>query len=532
MAYIKIGDDLLIDSATQVVYKDGNVLTLPDLSYRLLLTLAECAPEAADRDHLIQSVWQGRVATDESLKQRVTRLRAAIGDKTEKPTYIMAVRSVGYRLLAKVEQCEQPPQTATIETGTRGRSISRKSLVAGLVIASVVLLGLILLTFYDPASKSATPSPSVTAAFEAEDYARQATDYYVRYRPNDNEIAIQLYQQAIEADPNYSDAYAGLANAYAQGYLQFGKDYSWTEIALGHANKAILLQPNRAEGHKALGLALYAQGKFTAAITANTASAKLFPTWSVPINNNAIIHQEMGNLFLAYQGNIRAIQINVKDPIPYLHLGNSFRDLVMPEHAQRAYQDALSLKPGYLLARNDLAEFYISQQNYVKSLEIVTGTLALDPANEHALLRGAIAQWMMGQPQAAMEYFERASQADRSKFQIQAQVRLAILQDNPELLEAAKAEVEQVITSGHEWSVYPYLLSLIHAKRGKSVPALESLHQAVAQGFVDYRWANTDPMLAALHGNKDFKLLMKQIADQVSQMRERVIRLENIGPPS
>ncbi len=374
------------------------------------------------------------------------------------------------------------------------------------------------------------PTPATSVVFEAKDYADRAFSYYARYHPRDNAIAMGLYQQAIEADPNYSAAYSGLANVYAQGYLQFGKDYSWTERAVNLAKKSIQLSPDNTQGYKALGLSLLSQGKFKAALAANEVSAKLLPTWAAPVNNNAEIYQKMGDLVLAYQTNIRAIQLDVKDPIPYLHFGNSFHDMVMPEHAQRAYQDALSLRPDYLLARNYLAEFYNSQKKYMKSLEIVSETLVIDPANSRALYSGAISHLMSGQRQVAMEFFERASVSVRPSYLLHARVRLAILQDNPMLLEEVKTDVEQTIRRGNEWSSYSYLLALIHASQGKEQQALTILKQAASQGFTDYRWAQTDPMLASLHKNADFILLMRQTSDRVGRMRDRVIRLENITP--
>jgi len=526
MSFIKVGDDLLIDTAQQTIYKDGVALKMPDLSYRLFLTLAEEAPQAVNRETLIKAVWQGRIVSDESLKQRVTRLRGVIGDKSVEPNYILAVRGVGYRLVAPTERLEQLPALITRSTEAKIRSNRNRYLLTGLCILLLTAISSTLLITYNQQTLEKS-APVSAARFNAVDFTNQAQSYYVRYHPKDNNIAAKLYQKAMAADPNYSRAYSGLANVYAQGYLQFGTDYSLTDKAVNLAEKAIVLSKNSASAYKALGLALFAQGNFSEAITANKMSAELDPTWAAPVNNNAEIHQIMGNLLAAYRANIEAIQIDVKDPIPYIHLGNTFRELLMSEHALKSYQDSLLLKPDYLMARNDIAKLYNRQEKYEKSLEIITKTLEIDPTNRRALYSGAISHMMLGQTQQAIAFFDRASVFMGSKFPLHARVRLAILQDDVVLLEELTLAVKKAISRGEEWPSYSYLLSLLYVSQGDEQLALTYFQQAVSLGFIDYQWAQKDPMLASLQQRPEFIQLLEQIAERVAKLREQVIKLEN-----
>jgi serine/threonine-protein kinase len=83
--------------------------------------------------------------------------------------------------------------------------------------------------------------------------------YYWERRPVGTSRAIECFEQAIERDPRYALAHAGLADAYNTlaswegGVLPppvgFGK-------GLGYAERAIQLDPDLAEGHAALGYAL------------------------------------------------------------------------------------------------------------------------------------------------------------------------------------------------------------------------------------------------------------------------------------
>ncbi|MCJ8267936.1 MAG: winged helix-turn-helix domain-containing protein [Psychrosphaera sp.] len=526
MGFIKIGDDLLVNTLQQSITKDGVALKLPDLSYRLLLTLVEHAPEAMNREEIIKSVWQGRVVSDESLKQRVTRLRGVIGDKSDVPLYIAAVRGIGYRLIAPIERFDNPP--ALIETSTQKHSRLNKKHALLISLCSLLLMTIGWAINNNNSQTTPLSSAQLNAQLNAQDYTNQAFTYYARYNPRDNDTAATLYRKAIAADPNYHLAYSGLANVHAQGYLQFGQGYDWTEKSIELAQKAMTLSQTSASAHKAMGLALLAQGKFTQAIAANKISAKLNPLWAAPVNNNASILQQKGSLVEAYQTNIEAIQIEVKDPIPYVHLGNTFRDMVMPEHALKAYQQGMLLKPDYLLAQNDLAKFYSNQQQYDKSLAIINQLLASDPANSRALYNGGLSHMMLGQRTQAIAFFERASVSMGSRYPLHARVRLAILQNDAALLDSARVAVEKTINQGDEWSSYAYLLSLVHLHQGQDKQALSAFQQAVSSGFSDYRLAQKDLMLSALQTHPDFILLVNQISVRVAGMREQVIKLESI----
>ncbi|NQZ08313.1 MAG: winged helix-turn-helix domain-containing protein, partial [Algicola sp.] len=246
MGFIKIGDDLLVNTLQQSITKDGVALKLPDLSYRLLLTLVEHAPEAVNREEIIKSVWQGRVVSDESLKQRVTRLRGVIGDKSDEPFYIAAVRGIGYRLIAPIERFDNPPEQVEASTQKHSRFGKKHALLIGLCSLLLMAIG------WAINNNNGQSTPLSSAQLNALDYTNQAFTYYARYNPRDNDTAATLYRKAIAADPNYHLAYSGLANVHAQGYLQFGQGYDWTEKSIELAQKAMTLSQTSASAHKAM----------------------------------------------------------------------------------------------------------------------------------------------------------------------------------------------------------------------------------------------------------------------------------------
>jgi DNA-binding winged helix-turn-helix (wHTH) protein len=97
-------DDLTIDTARAVVTRNGAKLPLPKLSFDLLVALVEAAPRVVSLDELLDTVWAGVVVSPETVAQRAKLLRAALGDSSRSPRYVVAVRGRGYRLASRVER--------------------------------------------------------------------------------------------------------------------------------------------------------------------------------------------------------------------------------------------------------------------------------------------------------------------------------------------------------------------------------------------------------------------------------------------
>ncbi|MCW8925765.1 MAG: winged helix-turn-helix domain-containing protein [Xanthomonadales bacterium] len=108
----RIGD-LVLNAGTQEVKRDGAVVPVPRLSFKLLLALARHAPNVVSTDQLEQEVWEGLVVDRGTVNKRVLLLRKALDDGQEEDPYIAVIRGSGYRLVAPVERID----SAAIETG-------------------------------------------------------------------------------------------------------------------------------------------------------------------------------------------------------------------------------------------------------------------------------------------------------------------------------------------------------------------------------------------------------------------------------
>lgn len=121
VALLRIGD-IEINTGTCEVRRKGVSISLPRLSYQLLIALAEAAPNLLTNDQLAEKVWPGRVVTPETLTQRIRLLRQALGDDAHEPRYVAGVRGQGYRILPPVEWFKEAGLRASLPRYRNSRS--------------------------------------------------------------------------------------------------------------------------------------------------------------------------------------------------------------------------------------------------------------------------------------------------------------------------------------------------------------------------------------------------------------------------
>ena len=121
----RIGD-LLLDAGKQEVIRNGVVVPVPRLSFKLLLSLVRHAPNVVSIEQLEREVWEGLVVDRGTVNKRVLLLRKALSaDKGDDP-YIAVVRGSGYRLIAEVERVECSAQEAGLEPSGRRIPVEKK----------------------------------------------------------------------------------------------------------------------------------------------------------------------------------------------------------------------------------------------------------------------------------------------------------------------------------------------------------------------------------------------------------------------
>lgn len=516
MGKFVVGNDLILDSSQRKVFRDDVEINLSELSYRLLLTLVEHAPNIVSHDDLINAVWPERVVSDENLKKRVSRLREALSENSDNPKYFIAERGLGYRCIAEVSEevkLNKPNEKETKFLSSKITSRTKK-IPTYLITATtfVALCLLLVITFNDELFATSSKRKSL----ENNDYAFQATQYYSRFNLADNDRAIALYKKSIEEEGSIGSTYSGMANAYAQGYYQFGKGELWLKQASELSQKAIKLEPESPWGYTSLGFTLYLRGRYVDSLAAYNKASEISPNWGVPLAYKALVHLEKGETLLAYQAARSALEKSPETPEVMTILALCYRELYMFEHAKKWFSRALEVNPDYLLLNSFLAELGLQEYKHPQSRSILQKKLEKSPNSQfdHWLL--ALSYLQANNLELVIQALERAILLG-GRYTLSAKVYLSIITKNEQQLEYLLQQINDKINSGNQWSELMFNKGLIYLALNMELDAIGMFEQAIDRGFShDYRFEDL-PIFFQIADKTEFSKLLKEIAQKNRQ---------------
>jgi tetratricopeptide (TPR) repeat protein len=116
-----------------------------------------------------------------------------------------------------------------------------------------------------------------TSDVQAYDYYLKGRGFFHQWRRKSLQFARQMFLRAIEIDPEYALAYAGVADCCSSLYTWFEADEANREQAEAASRKALELNPELAEAHSARGLALTIGKRYDEARVEFEAAIKLNP---------------------------------------------------------------------------------------------------------------------------------------------------------------------------------------------------------------------------------------------------------------
>jgi non-specific serine/threonine protein kinase len=283
-----------------------------------------------------------------------------------------------------------------------------------------------------------------------------AYEYYLRGRQQMHTLsrttaytAKQMFDRAIEIDPNYAPAYAGLAQLHAWEYEWWGGGEPAAKAADEASRKALELAPQLSESHTARAAALAQRGAYDEASREYEEAIRLNP-----------------NSFDAYYYHARA-SFAAKQIEKSAELFQRAAEL-RPEDFQAPALLAQSLS---MMGREDEAR--AANQEGIRRCE---RWLELEPNNLRALALGATALVNDGQAQRAVEWLDRA---------------IAEAPDDP--------------------SIY-FNAGCVYARLGRKEDALVCLEQTFARGFGKRDWIERDPDYDSLRDDPRFQAMIQKLS--------------------
>src|SRR5688572_10777027 len=283
---------------------------------------------------------------------------------------------------------------------------------------------------------------------QAYDYYLRGRQYFHQLRRKSLEYAKQMFNKAIEIDPEYARAHAGVADCYSLLYTYFDAREFNLRQADKASSRALELEPELAEAHLAKGLAVSLSKRYDEAEQEFETAMRLDP-----------------KLFQAAYWYARA----------RLAQGNY-------DEAVKLFERAAALRPEDYETPHFLAQALMSagrteeaQAVYRRELKLLDQHLELNPEDPRACILGAATYANMHESDRAIQLTERA---------------MAVDPEDPMLL---------------------YNVACVYAQLGKIEESLAALEGAVEKGWGDKNWIEHDSDLIPLRSDPRFQAIVSSM---------------------
>ena len=221
--------------------------------------------------------------------------------------------------------------------------------------------------------------------------------------------ALKAYRKAIALDPNYPDAYVGLAYAEVRLGDDLG-DPTGTARALSAAEHAIALAPNAAAGYASRAfLRAYYLWDWEGARQDIDHARTLDPSAQVDNVAAGLVEAE-GRLTDSIALRTRLTQRDPLVPLNWVMLGVSLFDANRSAEARAAYERALEINPDFSPARIALAELEL----YAGHPERALVQAQADPARQYQLLGTALAEFSLHHPHESQQALDELIRTEAS----------------------------------------------------------------------------------------------------------------------
>ncbi len=199
-----------------------------------------------------------------------------------------------------------------------------------------------------------------TDNLEAYDAFLRGRDHFNRLTQEANAQARQMFEKALELDPQYAEAYAFLGSTYfAEWALQWSQDSQALEQALALAQRAVAVDDSLAQAHVTLGTVYLWKKQYDQAIAEAERAIALDANFAEAYTWLGEALRRVGRPEEAIGLIEKAMRLNPHYPPFYsFQLGEAYRYTGRYEEAIAAYKKALTHIPDLLPAHLGLATIY------------------------------------------------------------------------------------------------------------------------------------------------------------------------------
>lgn len=360
----------------------------------------------------------------------------------------------------------------------------------------------------------------------------QGRDFYYQYSRSASERAIELFREATDRDPGFAQAHAWLGAAQGVCVFNYGCDPSLMESGITSARRAVQLQPDLGDAHRALGTVLTVSGQLDAGAPHLERAVELNPNDFAAIGNLGLNQVLRGDVDRAIATTYLSIE---RDParsfIAYGNLSSYYRILELYDRTRKAAAQAIAIRLDDVTATANLAWADLFEGRPVEALGRAERLLRGE-ADASVLATAAHIFILGGDHAGARRSLERAHAEvpDAPALNLYAPaVMLAWLrardgeQDGAmEILDGAERLLRADLDSGNRIPAISLSLAGIAVQRGDMDGSLDHFERAVAHGLLDPAILARDPVLAPIRDHPRFQAAMDRMWERQRAQRRRV----------
>jgi len=316
---------------------------------------------------------------------------------------------------------------------------------------------------------------------EAYQHFMRGRHYWAKWSPEGFRAAVEHFQAAIDRDPAYARAYAGLSDTYgAMGYY----GYLPPEIAMTRASaaayKAVELDPQLADAHASMGM------------------SRTLYYW---------------DWIGAEQAFKTALSLDARLPIAHMYYSLLLSVLGRHEEAVTHAKRGRDLDPLSLLMHVGAGWASYFARNYDDAGEAFRAVIAIDPAYPEALLMQAVTLERRGEFERAAESLGRATHVfgGRNPAEVTAMLREGLAKGGVAGYWQARLDMFRSFDpEGTALPAYAYLVS--YAQLDDRDRAFAVLDELVAARSGQAVFTAADPVLDPLRDDPRFDRILRRLA--------------------
>jgi serine/threonine-protein kinase len=286
-----------------------------------------------------------------------------------------------------------------------------------------------------------------TAVPGAYEYYLRGIGHLQRFdRIEEINAAIRLFNRALEEDPDFALAHAGLGDANLYLYRRT-KNTEWIEPAEQSIRRAIEIDRTLSPVHTSLGSLLIEKGEYEMALDAHSTALELNPTNFEAYRGRARAFKSLQRLSEAEETYKKAIEMKPDYWAGYAELGVFYSQYGRFDEAAEQFVIVTELSPGNASAYRNLGGvyYYLGKEN--EALDAFEKSVEIQP-NYGVYSNMATVNFYSGNYEEAAKFYEKALELNSTDYQVWSFLSIAYKNSDPPKIEESKSALTKAIELG------------------------------------------------------------------------------------